>query len=62
MCINDDNVPSSDAALESMRDSIIDLISEKSEFGSVITVESGFGLGDILITSKSNTDDLFEIS
>ena len=60
--INDDNIPTSDAALESMRDGVVDLINKKPEFDDVITVESGFGIGDILITSKSKTDDLFEIS
>ena len=60
--INDDNIPTSDAALESMRDGLVDLINKKPEFDDVITVESGFGIGDILITSKSKTDDLFEIS
>ena len=45
-----------------MRDGVVDLINKKSEFDEVITVESGFGIGDILITSKSKTDDLFEIS
>ena len=59
--INDDNIPTSDAALESMRDGLVDLINKKPEFDDVITVESGFGIGDILITSKSKTDDLFEI-
>ena len=60
--INDDNIPTSDAALESMRDGVVDLINKKPEFNDVITVKSGFGIGDILITSKSKTDDLFEIS
>ena len=60
--INDDNIPTSDVALESMRDGLVDLINKKPEFNDVITVESGFGIGDILITSKSKTDGLFEIS
>ena len=51
-----------DVALESMRDGLVDLINKKPEFNDVITVESGFGIGDILITSKSKTDGLFEIS
>ena len=38
--INDDNIPTSDAALESMRDGLVDLINKKPEFNDVITVKA----------------------
>ena len=60
--VSDQNLPNTDDALEDFRDDLINVIRNNSDFNDVITVESGFGFGDIIFTSASKTDDLFEIS
>ncbi len=61
LVVDENNLPSTDDALEALRDEVIKLIENQAEISDVVTVSAGFGFGDILITSASKSDGLFEI-